>query len=261
MFGAELILSQMLNLSIHMVQLSDRDTILSRHQHLEAPLDETFDLLVWNILKGHAKQRWFWDFQTLNRDVDLSLLQEGLLDGFIDLSLKAQTHQNWSFSTSFKTRAGETGVATGTSSKVQGFITHVSPVTEPVSNTPKVTQIKFIPLTNGSRLLTLNIHAINFVSQASFEKHINSLLPAIRSHQGPILWAGDFNTWNQRRMRFLDRALGKYELKRVLLEGDYRMLKLDHIYLRGCEANWARVESHINTSDHYPIRANIFCRN
>jgi endonuclease/exonuclease/phosphatase (EEP) superfamily protein YafD len=226
---------------------------------LSAPLPESFEVLIWNIEKGKHKLKWQNDFLELNRKVHLSLLQEAMMDGFIDMTLKSQVHQNWSFSVAFKTNSGNTGVATGVSSPIVRFATAVSPVTEPVTKTPKVSQIKIVELKNGEKLLVINIHAINFVSQSSFEKHIDSLLPVIRSHSGPIIWAGDFNTWSESRQKYLDTTLGKLNLTRIPLQSDTRGLKLDHIYLRGCISNWAKIENQINTSDHYPIRANILC--
>jgi len=259
MIGIDLIFSELLNLSRYAESQIHREITLTRHEHIVSDLPSQFEILVWNIQKGKAKLEWQKDFNRLNQQSYLTFLQESVIDGFVDQSLRSQKHQNWSFSTSFVYQNKQIGVATGASSTIKGFFTLISPVTEPIFNTPKVTLVKLVPLNTGDNLLTLNIHGINFVSQKSFEKHILSILPTIEAHSGPIIWAGDFNTWSQGRLKFLDSALKKYNLERITLEADTRRLKLDHIYLRGCQSIWARVENQINTSDHYPIRANILC--
>lgn len=259
MFGAEFILSQVLSLTEPHSPVLNREIVLSRNSSIQQRLPQDFYLLVWNIQKGQTQNEWKRDFRQLNRNTHLALLQEAMIDGFVDAQLRHQPHQNWSMSASFETKQGITGVATGVSSKIQSFNTLVSPVTEPIANTPKVTQVKMIQLESGENLLTLNTHAINFATQNAFEKHIESILPALKNHQGPILWAGDFNTWNKSRLIFLDRTLQTYNLNRVTLKQDPRRLKLDHIYLRGCQAAWVKVEDQVNTSDHYPLRANILC--
>ena len=53
-------------------------------------------------------------------------------------------------------------------------------------------------LSNGSDLVTVNLHAINFtLGTKDFQNQIEQLENAVKKHKGPLIIAGDFNTWSR----------------------------------------------------------------
>ena len=71
----------------------------------------------------------------------------------------------------------------------------------------------WIPLSSNKTLLVVSIHAINIVNTKTFEKHINQVYETIKTHQGPILFAGDFNTWNEKRYKKLGELFNPLGIK------------------------------------------------
>lgn len=220
-----------------------------------------FRVLVWNIQKAKAKNSWARDYENLVKASDLVLLQEGMKDSFVPGVLNRASKKSYWMAQSFLDKGGResTGVITGSWTEASQKSWRRSPAREPVIHTPKMTLLTVYDLENGERLLVMNIHAINFVGTSDFEAQIEPLARILKEFQGKVLFAGDFNTWNQGRFEVLDRWTRFAGLQKVSLSGDTRKLKLDHIYLRGCTATRAEVLSQIQSSDHYPLNAEISC--
>lgn len=220
-----------------------------------------FRLLVWNIQKAKAKNSWARDYENLVKSSDLVLLQEGMKDSFVPGVLNRASKKSYWMAQSFLDKGGKesTGVVTGSWTEASQKSWRRSPGREPVANTPKMTLLTVYDLENGEKLLVMNIHAINFVGVAEFEAQIEPLARVIKDFQGKVIFAGDFNTWNQGRFEVLDRWTRFAGLQKVSLNGDTRNLKLDHIYLRGCAAHRADVLNRIQSSDHFPLAAEISC--
>jgi endonuclease/exonuclease/phosphatase (EEP) superfamily protein YafD len=220
-----------------------------------------FRVLVWNIQKAQAKNAWARDYENLVKSADLVLLQEGMRDSFVPGVLNRASKKSYWMAQSFLDKGGSesTGVVTGSWTEATQKSWLRSPGREPISNTPKMTLLTVYDLENGEKLLVMNIHAINFVGVAEFEAQIKPLAKIIKEFQGKVLFAGDFNTWNQARFNVLDRWTQFAGLQKVSLSGDTRNLKLDHIYLRGCTADRAGVLNRVRSSDHYPLFAEVRC--
>ena len=72
---------------------------------------------------------------------------------------------------------------------------------EPFSRTPKMALISQYPIAGSAdQLMVVNVHSINFVVTSKFETQLQQIEEAISSHRGPLLLAGDFNTWISSRM-------------------------------------------------------------
>ena len=91
---------------------------------------------------------------------------------------------------------------------------------------------------------------------ADFETQVKALEPLLNRHIGPLIVAGDFNTWSNNRSRSLNEFMAKHQLLPVTFEPDQRTqfwnLPLDHVYLRDLdlvEASTIEVQS----SDHNPL--------
>jgi endonuclease/exonuclease/phosphatase (EEP) superfamily protein YafD len=217
------------------------------------------NLLVWNMLKA-SRKTWETDFRRMLENKDLLLLQESVINTRHDAIFHTQDPLEWVMAKShrdMKTLA-VTGVKTGSTvkSRSQGFL--VSPDAEPIFKTPKLILATTYPVMgSASPLLVINIHAINFVSFQKYSRQMAQIVEIARDHSGPVILAGDFNTWNDVRHQALLDLTKKMELREVKLDRKKRLhhinRHLDHVFYRGMELRKANVLFTVNSSDHYPI--------
>jgi endonuclease/exonuclease/phosphatase (EEP) superfamily protein YafD len=113
----------------------------------------------------------------------------------------------------------------------------------------------------GQSLLVVNCHIINFVTFEKFSTHLDQVFQSLEHHDGPILLAGDFNTWNGKRLRYFKQQAKSFQLNEVKMKRQPRvshlLQHLDHIYCRGITVLDAQVHTHIKSSDHYPISLSL----
>lgn len=221
------------------------------------------DVLLWNVFKCKRKG-WQEDFINLVWDKDLILLQEAILNTPFDIHFNQSLRHQWIMARSFKTVKTDidTGVKTGCNVAAQEHYFSVSKHYEPISQTKKMSLATVYPLdTQGQSLLVVNCHIINFVRFEKFSLHLDQVFQSLADHKGPILLAGDFNTWNGRRLRYFNQLAKLFNLEEVKMKRQPRLshlLKhLDHIYCRGLTVVDAQVHTHIKSSDHYPITLSL----
>jgi endonuclease/exonuclease/phosphatase (EEP) superfamily protein YafD len=110
-------------------------------------------------------------------------------------------------------------------------------------------------------LLVVNAHIINFVSFEKFKSHLDQVFNTLKHHDGPILMAGDFNTWNSKRLKYFNQLTRLFLLNEVKMKRQPKLKHLfqhlDHIYCRGLTVVDSHVHTHINSSDHYPISLSL----
>ncbi|MEK6556240.1 MAG: endonuclease/exonuclease/phosphatase family protein, partial [Bdellovibrionota bacterium] len=222
-------------------------------------------IVSWNIEKAKKKEKWRQDFIDLTSGSDLVLLQEGMSDNYLPSVLIESEQTDWWMAQSWRDKKGySTGVITGSvgQSISQHFLR--SPDAEPIANTPKMSLVQTYRLENGEILLLINVHGINFVLTPSFKKQMNEILKVIdaglvMNPNMKIVFAGDFNTWNVDRMRFIAEELNKRSFAHVVFEQDQRRMKLDHVFVKGCSIETAVLHSKIKTSDHFPVSVDLDC--
>lgn len=226
----------------------------SRQERLAAG---PFRVLVWNVWKGKMGTAWRRDFHDLAADRDLILLQEAVTAPEMSEIFHADDGRHeWHMACSFEWRfSHRTGVITGALA---------SPVTKTFIRgserelfvwTPKVTLSTEYDVGGTGSLMVLNTHVVNFTTTKSFTRFVRELVGLIETHDGPVLLAGDFNTWSARRWLALTNILKALGLEHVDFHADTRVLKLDHVFVRGLKAREARVRNDIRSSDHYPLLA------
>ncbi len=210
-------------------------------------------LLSWNVYKGRHREKWREDFLTLTADKDLILLQEAMDDGWMPkVWLNDCPDHHWKMATSFSYRKNSTGVATGSRFQASFIDFLRGKERELFFLTPKVTLASKYKFTNHE-LLVINTHVVNFTTTSAFVRFVEELLEMVQHHKGPLIIAGDFNTWNFKRWFHLLRILAQFEIKPVEIDEDPRVLKLDHVFTRGFRVNHAVIHDHIVSSDHYPV--------
>jgi endonuclease/exonuclease/phosphatase (EEP) superfamily protein YafD len=235
-------------------------------------LDPTrISVLVWNIKKSEMKN-WAQEFLDYSRQRHLVLLQEGYRNSTFDSTLATIPAFRWDMAVSFLMRQKgrtPTGVLIGsTADPVEVRAEHTRDY-EPLVNTPKATLYAKYPLLNSAHeLLVVSVHGINLTSFATFKRHVEQMRAEIARHEGPVLWAGDFNTRTQARTRYLMQAVRDLGLSEVNFKnGDRRMVwkftknYLDHGFVRGLTVKDAEVIVDSRGSDHRPLTLELALEN
>lgn len=215
-------------------------------------------VVAWNVHKG-ADPRLTADFARLARDADLALFQEATGNsGWTSVIAGARSDFRWSLARAWETSLGPTGVATGSGAEPTRELALRSEDVEPIASTPKTLLLSEFRLAGrAERLLVANVHAINFTGPGAFYRHIGQLAEALETHVGPILVAGDFNTWSGERYLNLRARLATLGLERVATDPPSTVLPLDHLFARGLTKETATVVEEISSSDHKPLQATL----
>lgn len=217
--------------------------------------EKTIEVLTWNVLK-FKRENSFSDLVLLSNKSDIAFIQEAVHSTELQTNATEQVAMDWTFYKSFCRDYGATGVQTGSRFRQIEVNALLAPGVEPVVNTPKVTGFSTIEI-EGIKVLLINVHGLNANKGLEFEKHMDQIHDVAKNFSGPIIWAGDFNTWNPVRMAYLNakaKSLGMTVLKP---EVDNRKLKLDHILVRGFTARSVTILENYITSDHLPVRAEL----
>lgn len=219
---------------------------------LDQDLPNEINLLVWNVYKG-KKEGLYQDLKKLTPNYDFLLLQEAYLTKEFVRLYRSEASYTWIMATSFyDTSNVATGVVTASLQKPTEISFVRSSDHEPITNTPKVALAHYYPVPGRKTLLVLNIHGINFVSTDAYERQIKDVFRLIEKHKGPVIFGGDFNTWNSGRMQILKEYASRFGLQHVDLPKT-GFFHLDHVFQRGFEVLEARVLENVTTSDHYPL--------
>jgi endonuclease/exonuclease/phosphatase (EEP) superfamily protein YafD len=230
---------------------------------LKQPLKLNLDLLVWNTHKGSAKEAWRSDLVQLAVGKSLVLLQEGMQDSFMPGALAMVPAFGWTMAKTFYMNIDHnaTGVITGSLQDPDQSYFIRSREFEPIINTPKITLLTTYVMEDGSQIIVGNIHAINFQSPEPFYHQVDDLMAFLANWKGKIILAGDFNTWIPVRTKYLVDKATTIGLNHVAFANDPRPLEktLDHIFVRGCEVQDAKILSDIRSSDHPPLTADLSC--
>lgn len=235
---------------------------MSPTQHVKQPIDQSthalnpagFSVLNWNVYKG-SRETWKDDFINFTQQQDIVLLQEALLSDELITVLESRG-LNWHLNTAFYYDDQETGVMTA--SRVGSGYHCALRTTEPFIRVPKTTLVSRYPIAGTSqRLLVANIHGINFtLGLESYRTQMMALEEILSKHDGPIVLAGDFNNWSEKRSKVLLDMMERLSLMQLPYENHNRTLVLgnaiDHVFYRGL-ATVSHKTHHVTSSDHNPI--------
>jgi endonuclease/exonuclease/phosphatase (EEP) superfamily protein YafD len=191
---------------------------------------------------------------------DLILLQEAMMGPDYDAFYNGMSKDEWIHAISFfKESQTGTGVTTATSVQPDQVLPIRSVVTEPITHTPKMILLTKYKIDGADKeLLVANIHGINFVSTRKYETQIAQLEEALKKHDGPIILAGDFNTYLLERTLIVGQMAKRLGLKYVDIDNrSITSVQLDHIFVRGLERLSAISMLQIKSSDHHPLYARL----
>ncbi len=237
------------------------NVLTSYGKPLSPALRPRFRVLVWNIYKA---KRYYWarDFLRLVRDKDLALLQEAFLRPAMLDVMEQLTDMRWDLAAGFTRRLHgiDVGVMTGCRAQPRHLFFLRSPVLEPLIRLPKMTigtSYYIDGFGSDQELLVLNVHAINFVRINRFKRQMRQLEEVLGLHDGPLLMAGDFNTWLTSRSEFLQDMTGNLNMDLATFSPDRRSRyfghALDHVFVRGLKIISAACHYETYGSDHRPI--------
>lgn len=220
------------------------------------PLDKQgqLSLLVWNIYKQN-RDGWSEELSRLSSDAQLLLLQEASLNTGLKQWL---SEQGWEGNqvNAFKVMGESAGVinlARTTPNLACGYTEM-----EPWLRLPKSGIYARYPLSNGQELAVVNLHAVNFTYGTNeYQLQLQALANELSQHTGPIIVAGDFNSWSEERMSVMKQVLTSLGLSEVGFSPDNRVrfisgLPLDHVFYRGLKLEKAKAPES-DASDHNPL--------
>lgn len=217
-------------------------------------VSDGLSITVWNIYKQN-RSNWQSELNKLSAGSDLVLLQEARVTN--DFRLWVTSSQWGSIRVNafeaFKQSSGVLNLATHLPIEACAY-THE----EPWLQLPKSALWSRYLLSNGEELAVINIHAVNFTfGTVDYASQLNSLTDKLQQYRGPVLFAGDFNSWSKSRFTVLKDALEKVGLTEVDFDPDNRTqfmtgLVLDHVFYRGLEVEKAKAPF-TNASDHNPM--------
>jgi len=240
---------------------TDQDDLQVLGSAERTSLGPVIRVLVWNILKG-KRRSWSDDFRHLVADRDLVLLQEAVLNTAADGLFSKSRRFEWIMARSFRDPITRTEHGVKTGSVVPSISRHfyLSPSSEPVVQTQKLLLVTEYPLAGeADSLLVLNMHAINFVSVKKYTEQLDQLQHVLRGWTGPVVLAGDFNTWNPQRLNLFFDVAAEAGLEEAAMERRSKLAHLnqhlDHVFYRGLKLRDVSSLKHFQSSDHAPITA------
>lgn len=218
---------------------------------------ENIKVLVWNIYKGE-KDHFNRDITTLAPKYDLMMIQEALTTRMDVFRSIPGVRYDFGISFGYKKDPNKfTGTMIGSKvSPARAWIARTTE-TEPIIGTPKVlTMATYIFMNRPESLLLINIHGLNVTTHGPYIRHIELAIEQMKGHQGPIVFAGDFNSRTTKRLQETRQMLSRLGFSEMSFRNDERMRGalggevLDHVFYRGLEIIDSEVLGHLESSDH-----------
>ena len=248
-----------------------RGLLTAGDSHAGDALDRRpFRVLVWNIHK-QGDSGWERDLSAYAAASDVVLLQEIVLQRSLR-DILDDSGLRWVMASSFLLGADDMGVLTAT--RIAPVSSCTQRAVEPLIRIPKSAVISWLPIADtrtdtradaraGSRetLAIANVHSINFeLSLDAYRAQLEALADALAGHRGPIIFAGDFNTWSDARDRVVAEIAARLGLIELDLRVDQRAVffgrHLDHIFIRGLQIVDVSALP-VTSSDHNPMAATL----
>lgn len=234
-------------------------TSVKQLHHQDKFCSETFNLLCWNVAKMRRTHmhKEYLRHTIESENIDILLLQEVKKELSRELDIYDYSYV---LSPNIQTRNHMFGVLSAFKFSCENDISMLTQKKELAYMTHKTSLITEHKMVQGQKLLIVNLHAINFVKSSDFYSELNSIKLALISHKGPMIVAGDFNTWNRKRLIFLKEFTEALALKEVTFKDNTHLKKvfsycLDYIFYRDLKLIHSKVLDSKKISDHNPIMA------
>ncbi len=215
-------------------------------------------VLSWNLHKNDDPG-WDSDLARFAADSDLLLIQEAALNAGLQRVLRDAGY-DWLLASSFALNGHETGVLNA--ARVRPASACVQRFFEPLLQLPKSAAITRYAVNGAAQWLAVaNVHSINFtLGLDEYRAQLEAIARELADHPGPVIVAGDFNTWNPTRLEVVHDVMQRMGLVSVLPSVDTRSRFLgqlvDYIFVRGLEVVHAAAPE-VESSDHNPVLATL----
>ncbi|MGR6981724.1 endonuclease/exonuclease/phosphatase family protein [Testudinibacter sp. P27/CKL/0425] len=212
-----------------------------------------YKLLVWNLHKGNDPG-WQAQLRQYADKADFVLLQEATEQNRI-AEVLSQQHWYGIHAGTFAYDGDMSGVMLLSTLQPQRYC--VGSENEPWIRIPKIAEAAVYPLAADRTLLVINLHLVNFEwNPSNYRQQLSEMFHLVGQHNGPIILAGDFNSWSERRLNLIQTLAQQSGLNEVRFSPDQRMTfignPLDHIFVRDIKLlnSWTEQTS---SSDHNPL--------
>ncbi len=222
---------------------------------------KNISFLNWNIYKGDA-ENWQDDLSSFAQSHDVMTIQEAMLNEKLT-GLLDNYELDWVMNAAFYLNGIAAGVMTAANAEVLhscGF-----KVAEPLIRVPKSTLVSYYAIRGSNKkLLVANIHGINFtLGVDTYQHQLDQLYKAIKHHGGPMIVAGDFNSWSNDRMLAVMGLVKRLSLSKISYAINNKThvfgKAIDHVFYRQLELVNNQVWQ-VSSSDHNPISVNFRLR-
>ena len=215
-------------------------------------------VLAWNLHKNDDPG-WDTDLARFAAESDLLLIQEAALTPELRRVVETAGYR-WLLASALRWNGHEMGVMTA--ARVEPARACTQRFQEPLLQVPKAAIIAYYPV--GGRRDTLavaNLHAINFTLDLdSYRRQLEAIAAELVKHDGPVIFAGDLNTWTRERAAIVSEIAARLGLTPVVPADDARTRffgqQVDHFYVRGLEVVVASTPV-VQSSDHNPVRVTL----
>jgi len=227
---------------------------------MKTKLGDIFNLLSWNIYKVDHKDRDHFEnyIQKINHalDVDIYCLQESKYKDQISFPINGFYSY---FAANIQLKKHAYGVTTATNSKSLYAKPMLTQYKESVINTHKVSLLTCHSFNDNEELIVINLHAINFRSTKIYVREFKKIEALIGEYKDSrMVIAGDFNTWNRKRIKYIKYFCRKKGFKIAFLDNHQYVKKfannpLDFVLYKNLKVLQAKALYFADISDHNPI--------
>ena len=230
-----------------------------KHQNIKQK--SNLNILCWNVAKLTKNKSFNQFFNQLIKDekIDYIILQEVKSE----IIYNSDFFKDFSFilSANIQTKKHIYGVMNGFKIFCQSKQNLLTSKKELKLATHKSVLITKHTL-NNKEILVVNVHALNFVFFSDFKYELVKLKEILKNYNGALIVAGDFNTWNRKRVSFLKEFCTELFLEEVSYNQSDNIKKvfknsIDYIFFRGLNLRYSKVIDTNKISDHNPIVASF----
>lgn len=237
------------------IQANKVTTLYKQQAVIEHSLDpDNITFLNWNIYKGNG-ENWQQDLSAFANTHSVMAIQEASLHEDLNVFLE-DSQYSWVMNTAFHIDGAATGVMNVASAKAIHSCGFKS--MEPLIRIPKSTLVSYYNIHGSAeKLLVANIHGINFTfGNESYGQQLEALYEAVKYHDGPMIVAGDFNSWSESRLELVDELIDRLSLSRLEYTVNNKTHifgnAIDHVFYRQLQLVSKQVWQ-VSSSDHNPI--------
>lgn len=211
-------------------------------------------VLSWNLHKN-GDPGWHADLVRFAAVSDLLLIQEAALTAELQRTLHDAAY-DWLLANAFMLHDHATGVLSA--ARVRPASACVQRSFEPLLRLPKSAAITRYALQGTLQTLVVaNVHSINFtLGLRAYRAQLDAIARELADHRGPVIVAGDFNTWSAPRLAIARDVMKRLGLVPVLPPIDTRSRvfghQVDYVFVRGLDVISAEAPE-VHSSDHNPV--------